>query len=1141
MRIPGFEMLEKLGDGGMSTVWKARQISLDRTVAIKIMSSRLASDPADVKMFLHEAQSTAKLKHQGIIQVYDANVLDGVYYYVMEYVAGYTVGDWIRRKGRLPEKDALVVTECVASALEYAWEKERMIHCDIKPDNVIVDSDGTVKVSDLGLSRTLSGMGGGAGLLDDIMGTSAFMSPEQIQGLADLDCRADIYSLGSMLYHMVTGKILFDGHTDDQIMDLQISGTVPDPLELNPELSKATCWLIEKMMMKDRDLRHADWKAVLTDIARAKREIMPAGGAQEPGRSTVERCAKRTPADFEIIASQEEPEKKASPMIAALILAVIAGAAFAGYMLWNDHAKSDSHQTVPAPTPIPVRPPPPPPKADDEAAEKNARDMYDFARKWAAENQGKYDEIVKRFQDVMNQTKGTKYSLMAQDDMERAATARDAAVGTLLKKLESETSNHVMNNEFAQAAKVYDSYSGALAEQSKEKRKAIADKLRKQQHEFDTTKQSQEKEAEQLAARTFDAAIAMMATGSVSDAKAMVADAINNPKLEGKTDVFNGMARLLDSAEELDRRVLNSFRPQQGKTIAVDLQYGGTRNLLITDVSDKKVMATQSLNAKGATTTLSFGISDLTTLERLRRLGSEDTPDVAFVKGVIALNSKAYPPAKKYFGMTDPAVASKLVAYVDEVERKSLNDEAEKYLAMSLKSCGIEVGPYNQQAWLETITSAKLKQNGAAALGEAVASFKSKYGGTAFAGEAEPVLAALEQAAGQEGTEPDKTPPRVPLSTPNDITAIKGNSKAALELFFQKNPLLTEKQVTPQTDVGGKIIGMEVKSKDIENLWPVAAMTDIKWLTCINPEDDPMLLKDLTPLRGLALENLTLQNCKVTDLSPLRQLPLRQLNLEKNTGVKDISALKGMKIEVLNLSGTKVFDLLPLSGMPLKVLKLNETQIKNLAITKGMPLTQLEIANTRAYDFSFLPGFKQLRTLNVSGTQFKNQDIAIVASLPLEELTMQDTGVGDISMLKGMQLKSLDVARTSVRDFTVIKTFPLVHLSVAGTKFIQLDMLKDMDSLTSLWISDTDIGDLSPISGLKLKALGIDNTRVTDLSPLKGMPLEELYCRRTKAKDFSMLAGMPLKKIFVDDSVNKGQLTKLFPKLQFINKTWVGD
>ena len=366
MRIPGFEMLEKLGDGGMSTVWKARQISLDRTVAIKIMSSRLASDPADVKMFLHEAQSTAKLKHQGIIQVYDANVQEGVYYYVMEYVAGYTVGDWIRRKGTLPEKDALVVTECVANALGYAWEKERMIHCDIKPDNVIVDSDGTVKISDLGLSRTISGMGGGAGLLDDIMGTSAFMSPEQVQGRADLDCRADIYSLGSMLYHMVTGKILFDGHTDDQIMDLQLSGTVPDPLELNPELSKSTCWLIEKMLMKDRDLRHADWKAVLTDIARAKKKIMPAGGPQEPGASTVARCEKRTPSDFDLIAAPEEPAKKTSPMTVLLIAAIIAGAAFAGYLLWNDHEKSASQPTsqsaAPVSPPIPVQHPPPVPE-----------------------------------------------------------------------------------------------------------------------------------------------------------------------------------------------------------------------------------------------------------------------------------------------------------------------------------------------------------------------------------------------------------------------------------------------------------------------------------------------------------------------------------------------------------------------------------------------------------------------------------------------------------------------------------------------------------------------------------------------------------------------------------------------------------
>ena len=268
--------------------------------------------------------------------------------------------------------------------------------------------------------------------------------------------------------------------------------------------------------------------------------------------------------------------------------------------------------------------------------------MYEFARKWATENQGKHNEIVKRFQDVMNQTKGTKYSLMAQDDMEKAVAARDAAVDDLMKRLELETSNHVMNNEFSEAAKVYDAYTGPLAGVSKEKRKASADKLRKLQREFEGTRQSQEKETEQLAARTFDAAIAMMATGSVSDAKAMVADAMNNPKLEGKTERFKGMANLLDAAEELDRRVLNSFRPQQGKTIQVDMQYGGTKNLLITDVSDKKVMATRKPEHPGchdkpvvrSERSFPAGAPSKTRIGRHSRRGVRERRDSAEFEGV---------------------------------------------------------------------------------------------------------------------------------------------------------------------------------------------------------------------------------------------------------------------------------------------------------------------------------------------------------------------------------------------------------------------------------------------------------------------------------------------------------------------------
>ena len=233
IQITGFEMLSKLGEGGMAAVWKARQVSLDRVVAIKILSSRFASDASDIQRFQQEAQSAAKLKHPGIVQVYDANIQNGLYFFVMEFVDGYTCADWLARKGVLSEKDVLLIAECVADALGYAWEREGMIHCDIKPDNVMIDEDGTVKVTDLGLSRTISGMSVGEEA-EEILGTPAYMAPEQAMGEANPDCRLDMYALGAMMYHLSTGKLLFAGCSENEVMEKQVNDTVENPRDLNP-------------------------------------------------------------------------------------------------------------------------------------------------------------------------------------------------------------------------------------------------------------------------------------------------------------------------------------------------------------------------------------------------------------------------------------------------------------------------------------------------------------------------------------------------------------------------------------------------------------------------------------------------------------------------------------------------------------------------------------------------------------------------------------------------------------------------------------------------------------------------------------------------------------------------------------------
>ena len=269
-QLPNFEILGLLGRGGMASVWRARQLSLDRLVAIKVLSPQFASTTEDILQFRTEAQTAARLKHPNVVEVYDANFSDGFYYFVMELVDGYTMGELLRRKGDMPVEDAMVIAESVAVALDYAWSFHKMVHCDIKPDNIMADADGTVKVTDLGLCRTLSLIKEpNEKVSDDIFGTPAYMSPEQIYGDAQIDCRSDIYSLGASIYHMITGYTLFQGLDNDAMMRAHVGGVqAPDPREFAPQTKPAVVMLLERMLTKRPDQRFRDWKQVLTEIKR---------------------------------------------------------------------------------------------------------------------------------------------------------------------------------------------------------------------------------------------------------------------------------------------------------------------------------------------------------------------------------------------------------------------------------------------------------------------------------------------------------------------------------------------------------------------------------------------------------------------------------------------------------------------------------------------------------------------------------------------------------------------------------------------------------------------------------------------------------------------------------------------------------
>jgi len=271
MKLPGFEILEQSGETRKTLVWRAKQLSLDRTVALKTLKPDLASDPAEVKEFVDDARRAADLKHPHIIQIYDVGEKDGTYFLVMEFVAGSTVSRAIRQQGPLPQKTALAVTRSVAKALDYAWREAHVIHRNVKPQHITIDEDGIVKLAYLGMAKRVDAEADtqDAGKQDTIEGTPHYMSPEQGRGITPLDFRTDMYSLGATLYHMVTGGAPFGQVAATLAVGKHIRDQVRDPRDVNPALSPMTAQLVKILMMKDPADRYSSWQEALKDIERA--------------------------------------------------------------------------------------------------------------------------------------------------------------------------------------------------------------------------------------------------------------------------------------------------------------------------------------------------------------------------------------------------------------------------------------------------------------------------------------------------------------------------------------------------------------------------------------------------------------------------------------------------------------------------------------------------------------------------------------------------------------------------------------------------------------------------------------------------------------------------------------------------------
>lgn len=285
-----YEVVGKIGAGGMSDVYKAKDHTLGRFVAIKVLKQEFSEDVNFVTKFRTEAQSAAGLEHPNIVNIYDVGSQDGMYYIVMEYVEGITLKTYIEKKGQLSFKEAISIAIQVGRGIEAAHNKN-IIHRDIKPQNIMISTEGKVKVTDFGIARAVDSNT----VSSSAMGSVHYVSPEQARG-GYCDVKSDIYSVGITMYEMVTGRVPFDGDSTVSVAMKHLQENIVPPSEYAPDITRALERIILKCTQKSPERRYASTALLIQDLKRA---------LVDPSGAFVEMTPIRNMGDTVMISSDE--------------------------------------------------------------------------------------------------------------------------------------------------------------------------------------------------------------------------------------------------------------------------------------------------------------------------------------------------------------------------------------------------------------------------------------------------------------------------------------------------------------------------------------------------------------------------------------------------------------------------------------------------------------------------------------------------------------------------------------------------------------------------------------------------------------------------------------------------------------------
>lgn len=950
--VGGFRIEKLIGRGGMGQVFLARQLSLNRPVALKILPSHMARDPESVRLFMNEVRLLARLNHPHVVPAYEAGEDAGILYLAMGYVDGESLERKLKRDGPLPERDALLLTKTVAQVLDYAWKTHRLLHRDIKPSNILLDSQGRPKLVDLGLAKSLAGK---AGLIPDqaVMGTPNYMSPEQMAGRQDVDCRCDMYSLGMTLYHALTARVPYGDVTMAEVVRKQGREPLPDPRDLNPRITRRCVELLEIMLGRSPHDRHAGWVELIRDLDRVLAGEHPRHGPSRRTDSTLMRIEWAGGGDGED-GSGPAPAKPGRSRIPTIIgvaaLAVIAAGAgmLVGYLLHRPESGTDAGRVPqPAAGPITV-------EAPKAGGGGNAAPPAD-GRPPAGVAQPALPSPEPTPQG------GTPRVPSAAETSAAAGRPASAPVRSVERRTTDTGPAETPATGTALAP-------NALAELCR----AVAECLLRQDVQ-----------------------------GALDELDKAGAGKPSAPR------EIEAMVRSVKAVSHMPDVILNSFALDRGKSVPVRFASGTTETLYIAGVAGPTVQGQRLLAVEGAAASVPrpFGVGDLAIDEQLARLGTGTVPDLELMRGILLARKGDLEAAKQALtggGMLGWAVGRSLMA-----RARSGTTAAKAVDAPAITPSGAaSIRPASLRGLQGKTADAFIRQLAAdlsndsrhvpitireyrfvedrlvylnLAGNESLLSVQSLKGLPLT----QLILADCTALTSLNGIE------TMPLTSLNlyrcrglksidpvagmkltrlilwGCSGLRGNLKALKGMPLSGLSLAGCSSLNSLAGIEAlPLTGLDVSScTGLVSLEPLAGMK----LTSLVMNNCTGLKGGLGVLKGMPLTHLSLWEVPLSNLAELKGLPLTSLDLTRCSGVVSLDPLAGMKLKFLSLRGCSGLkgDLTALRGMPLVHLNLAGcTSLRRLTGIEDAPLGSVIVTGCEklnpadVYQLKKQPGIK---------------------------------------------------------------------------------------------------------------------------------------------------------------------------------------